>query len=331
MRAALRLLALCILVAYPAAAATIEQPMWVSSQSPAQSLHLGILPAVPRALAPGEFFVQRSDTWTNVWIDQQPGLLIDYEAVDARLGVSVGLPRSMQLQIALEDRLGTGGRLDPLIEKFHRVIGNHDRRNSVARDSIHIEIRDPETGALLISRTSLGSFSRGLDLTLSKRRHLWDGDVSAAMSVRFPRQGSAGIDPGGMDTAVSVAWSGLAGGRTLNVGGGLTRFATASLGPIRARRIGRTMFVGVAQPTSPRTALIAQYLYNASIAEVAPLDSGSHEVAVGARFHATPQTSLDVAFIENIINFRNGPDFGFHFGLNHDIRGRARSRHRPKG
>ena len=324
MRAQVRLLVLCMLVVCPAGATTIEQPMWVSSQSPAQSLHLGILPAVPRALAPGEFFVQRSDTWTNVWIDQQPALLIDYEAVDARLGVSVGLPRAMQLQIALEDRLGTGGRLDPLIEKFHRVIGNHDRRDSVARDSIHIEIRDPETGARLVSRTSLGSFSRGLDLTLSKRRHLWDGDVSAAISVRFPRQGSAGIEPGGMDTGMSLAWSGLLGHRTLNVGGGLTRFATASLGPIPARRTGRTLFVGVAQPTSQRTAFIAQYLYNASIAEVAPLDTGSHEVTVGARFHATPQTSLDAAFVENIINFKNGPDFGFHFGLSHDIKGRTR-------
>lgn len=45
---------------------TIEPPMWVASQSPLQSLHLGLLPAVPRRLEPGEWSVQRTETWTNV-------------------------------------------------------------------------------------------------------------------------------------------------------------------------------------------------------------------------------------------------------------------------
>ncbi len=324
MRPPVRLAALLLLFVSPLHGGKVEPPMWVSSQSPAQSLHLGVVPVVPQKLAPGEMSVQRSDTWTNVWIDKRPELLIDYEAVDSRLGISIGLPRSMQLQIGLEDRIGTGGQLDPLIERFHRLIGNRNARDTVRRGSINIEVRDPETGALLVSRRSLGPFSRGADLTLSKRYALRRGDGSGAVSVRFPRQGSDAITPAGVDAAVSVAWSGLIRGRSLHTGAALTRFASASVGPMHERRIGRTLFAAVVQPTSPRTALIAQYLYNASVVESGPLATGSHELTVGARLHATSSTAFDAGIVENIINFKNGPDFGFHFGMTHNVKRRLR-------
>ncbi|HSP14759.1 MAG TPA: DUF3187 family protein [Thermoanaerobaculia bacterium] len=301
-------------------AANLEPPMWVHSQSPLQSLHLGLLPAVPGELDPGEVSVQRSETWTNVWIDQRPELLVDYEAIDSRLGINAGLPRSMQFQIALEDRIGTGGRLDPLIESFHKVIGNHDARHTVERDSINIEVRDPRTGALLVSRRSLGQFSRGVDLTPAKRYAAGRGEASGAVSVRVPRQGSEAFAPAGMDSAISLAWSGLIRGRSVHAGAGLSRFASTYVGPVRARRAGRTLFIAAAQPASPRTAFIAQYLYNASVTETGPLASGSHEVTVGARLHLTPATAIDAGIVENVINFKNGPDFGFHFGLTRQIK-----------
>src|SRR2546428_873758 len=135
MKAALVTGALLLLVVWTLHADTVESAMWISSQSPLQSLPLGLLPAVPRDLAPGEISTQRSETWTNVWIDQRPELLIDYEAVDSRLGVSIGLRRSMQLQIALEDRTRTRGKLGSLIEQFHHVIGNPVDPHNVNRDT----------------------------------------------------------------------------------------------------------------------------------------------------------------------------------------------------
>jgi uncharacterized protein DUF3187 len=317
-----RLCAVLLFVVSPVSGADVEPPMWVPSQSPVQSLHLALLPVVPRDLAPGEVSVQRSDTWTNVWIDQRPQILVDYEAVDSRLGIEVGLRRSMQLRIALDDRVGTGGRLDTLIENFHRVIGNHDARDTVRRDSINIELRDPQTGATLVSRRSLGPFSRSVEVTLSKRYTLLRGDASGALSVRFPRVGSDAIMPTGIDSALSLAWSGSILGRSVHAGAGLSRFASAYIGPVRARRTGRTLFIAAAQPASARSALIAQYLYNAPIAKFGPLATGSHEVTVGARLHVTPQTALDAGIVENVINLKNGPDFGFHFGLTHDVRRR---------
>lgn len=174
---------LLLLAVLPLHADTVESPMWISSQSPLQSLHLGLLPAVPPDLAPGEMSTQRSETWTNVWIDQRPELLIDYEAVDSRLGVNIGLQRSMQLLIALEDRTGTGGKLDSMIETFHHLIGNHDDRHTVNRDTVNIELRDPKTGALIVSRHSLGPFSRAASATLSKRYAFGPGQLAGAVSV----------------------------------------------------------------------------------------------------------------------------------------------------
>jgi hypothetical protein len=296
--------------------------MWIASQSPLQSLHLGLLPAVPRDLAPGEISVQRSETWTNVWIDQRPELLVDYEAVDSRLGISVGLPRSMQLQIALEDRTGTGGKLDSLIENFHHVIGNHDDRHTVNRDTVNIELRDPKTGALIVSRHSLGPFSRAASATLSKRYAFGPGELAAAASVRIPRKGSDTLGPDGIDSGISLAWSGLVRGRSVHAGAGLSRLANPYIGPLRVGRIEKTLFAAAVQAMTARTALIAQYLFNASIAESGPLATGSHEVTLGTRVHVTQSTAFDIGVVENIINLNNGPDFGFHFGLSHDMKRR---------
>src|SRR2546428_13469670 len=110
--------ALLLLAVLPLHADTVESPMWISSQSPLQSLHLGLLPAVPRDLAPGEISTQRSETWTNVWIDQRPELLIDYEAVDSRLGVSIGLPLTVSVEIALEGRPGPRRQLHFFVAEF---------------------------------------------------------------------------------------------------------------------------------------------------------------------------------------------------------------------
>ncbi|HEY3054947.1 MAG TPA: DUF3187 family protein [Thermoanaerobaculia bacterium] len=300
----------------------IESPMWIASQSPLQSLHLGLLPAVPRDLAPGEVSVQRSETWTNVWIDQRPDLLVDYEAFDSRIGVNVGLPRSMQFQIVLEDRVGTGGSLDPLIENFHRVIGNRDERHTVQRGTVNIEVRDPKTGALIIQRHSLGEFSRAASATLSRRHTLRRGEFAEAVSVRVPRKGSDPLGPGGADAGVSLAWSGLIGERSVHAGAGLSRLAMPNVGTLRVGRIEKTLLIAAAQPMTARSALITQYLFNASIARTGPLASGSHELTVGTRVHVTPYTAFDVGVVENIINLKNGPDFGLHFGLMHDVKRR---------
>jgi hypothetical protein len=303
---------------------TVESPMWIASQSPLQSLHLGFLPAVPRDLAPGEISVQQSETWTNVWIDYRPELLVDYEAVDSHLGVNFGLRRSMQLQVAIEDRVGTGGALDPLIERFHRVIGNHDDRHTVKRGTVNIEIRDPNTGALIVSRHSLGSFSRAASMTLSRSYPLGPGQFAGAVALRVPRRTDDPLGSRGPDTGVSLAWSGLLAQRSVHAGVAVSRLATTNVGTLRVGRMEKTVLIAAAQPIASRYALIGQYLFNAAIAQSGPLATASHELTVGARAHITPNTAVDIGFVENVLNYRNGPDFGFHFGLTHHLK-RARS------
>ncbi len=318
MRHIVRLLILYLLPGVSALyAADAEPPMWVASQSPLQSLHLGLLPAVPKALAPGEWSVQRSETWTNVWIDQRPALLIDYEAIDSRLGINVGLPREMQMQLTIEDRTGTGGRLDSLIENFHQLIGNRDQRHTVRRGSVNIEVRDA-SGEMIVSRHSLGPFSRAATLAVSKRF----GDFAGAVAVRVPRNGDDVMGTEGLDTGASLAWSHVLRGASIHAGAGLSRLSNKYVGPVRVGRIEKTLLLAGIEPITARTAVVAQYLFNAAIAEAGPLASGSHEVTVGTRFHVTPSTAFDAGLVENVINTRNGPDFGFHFGLTHDVKRR---------
>lgn len=284
--------------------AGLLSPMWVPSQSPLQSFHLAQMPAVPAPREPGEWRIERADNWTNVWIDQRPNLLLDYEAIDSRLGIATALTKSVQLQLTIENRTGTGGRLDPLIENVHRIIGNHDTRATVPRNTVNIRVDG-------VSRHSLGPFSRAASATLTKSV----GEYAASVSFRVPHRSSEPFGPDGIDTGTSLAWSRDISGTTVHLGAAVSRFAHVSA-------MEKTLFAAAVHPLTERTAVIAQYLFNSGIGESGPLATASHEVTVGARFHVTANTSFDAGIIENVFNFYNGPDFGFHFGLVYDAQGR---------
>lgn len=78
-----------ILIATPAVAegSQVESPLRFASQAPLQSLRLGLMPFGPAYLQKGETRVHLSGTWTNVWVNDQPGVLLDYEALDSRIAV----------------------------------------------------------------------------------------------------------------------------------------------------------------------------------------------------------------------------------------------------
>lgn len=309
---------LIALLAGPAAIAAppAEAPLHISSQAPLQSLRLGLLPVVPAQLPRGETLVQMSGTWTNVWVNDAPSLLLDYEALDSRITLIHGLTERTELQLEVENRKGFGGFLDPLIQDFHGMIGNGmNGRDSVGRNQVHIEIRDPETGKLLLDRHALGSYSRGIVASVAHSRPLASGQLAYAGSVRVPLRHGGDEVWQSADAGVSLAWSRVVRGRSIHLGGALTRFRKSDLTPITLDRTQKTGFVALVQPVTPRTALIVQYLFNDGAASRGPLSRSAHELTFGGRIHLNEATSLDIGILENIIHFDNGPDFGFHVAI----------------
>lgn len=295
----------------------IESPLRIASQAPLQSLRFGLLPTVPGELDEGDVRVEVSGTWTNVWINDQPNLLLDYEALDSRLTAAWALSPSMQVEVGLEERSGFGGLLDPLIQNFHDQIGNgQNRRDTVGRGAVHIEVRNPESGEIVISRNAIGTFSRGVSVTLANASHSGlRGRLAYAATVRIPLQHAGEEWTSAADAGVSAAWSRNIGGRSVHVGGGLTRFGTNEVGGVWMERFQRTGFAAVVQPLTRHTSVIVQYLFNEGIAQTGSLSRNAHEFTLGGRIHISDSTSVEIGLIENVINYDNGPDFGIHLGV----------------
>ena len=312
------LIASLILVASPvlADASQIESPLRVTSQAPLQSVRLGLLPVAPANLEKGESRIYLSGTWTNVWVNDQPGLLLDYEALDSRIAASVALSDVTQLEIEFEERSRFGGLLDPFIQNFHRQIGNGlNGRDSVPRGSVNIVLRDPASNEVLVSRHDVGAFSRGVSLSLGRSRTSNRGRLGYAATVRVPLRHSGEELAPSTDVGVSGSWSRNFRRTSVHLGGGLTRFGTTEVDRMRTSRYQRTGLAAVVQPVTRRTSAVVQYLFNEGVAERGALGRNAHEVTLGARLHVSADTAVEVGLIENFINYDNGPDFGIHLAV----------------
>ncbi|MFZ2490676.1 MAG: DUF3187 family protein [Thermoanaerobaculia bacterium] len=306
-----------ILLTPPAVPAqVIEPPMHVASQAPLQSIRLATVPAAGTPPRKGELRVQLTSTWTNVWINERPNLLVDYEATDTRLAATWGLSDTFSVQLEYDERRRFGGRLDSLIQEFHHDIGNGlNGRDTVPRDSIHIEVRDPSSGELLISRHDSSTFARGLSLTAARSRALRYGRLAYSVTLRVPVRYDGKEVSTSSDAGLSLAWAHQLAGRSIHVGAAVARLGRTQL-EFPAERLQMTGFAALVQPLTPRTAMIVQYLFNEGVAVSGPLSRSAHEVTVGGRVRLSGQTALDVGLVENIIHFDNGPDVGIHFGVN---------------
>jgi len=309
-------LALILLTVHAVPAHAIEPPMHVASQAPLQSIRLATVPAAGTPPRQGEVRVQLTSTWTNVWINERPNLLVDYEATDTRLAATWGLSDTFSVQLEYDERRRFGGSLDSFIQEFHHEIGNGlNGRDTVPRDSIHIEVRDPSSGELLISRHDSRTFARGLSLTAARSRELPRGRLAFSATLRVPvRYGGEEVSTSS-DAGLSVAWAHDLAGRSIHVGAAVARLGRTRL-EFPAERLQMTGFAALVRPLTPRAAVIVQYLFNEGVAVSGPLSESAHEVTVGGRFRLSDQAALDVGLVENIINYDNGPDFGIHFGIN---------------
>jgi hypothetical protein len=204
------------------------------------------MPFGPADLQKGETRVHLSGTWTNVWVNDQPGVLLDYEALDSRIAVAHALSDSTQLEIDFEERSAFGGLLDGFIQDFHRQIGNGlNGRDSVPRGTVNIVVRDPQSDEVVISRHNVGAFSRGVSLTLGRSASTKRGRFGWAATVRLPLRHAGEELTSSTDAGLSTSWSHNVGRTSVHFGGGLTRFGTTDVDGVRTSRFQRTGLAAV--------------------------------------------------------------------------------------
>jgi len=215
----------------------------------------------------------------------------------------------------LDERRRLGGALDAAIQNFHRLIGNGlNGRDSVPRNAVNIEVRDPDNGQVTLLLNDEGTFSRGVSATVGRSKRLLGGRATLGTSLRVPLRHGGEELATGTDIGISAGWSGNIAGSSVHLGAGVARLGRVEVdAPIR--RVQKTALAAYVQPLTPRTAAILQYLYNDGTARGGPLGRDIHEVTIGGRLYISPYTSIDFGLIENVLHYDNGPDVGIHIGI----------------
>lgn len=296
-------------------------PIRETSIAPFNSLRLNLAPYFPSAMPERTFEVRLESAWgknnslNDLWD-------IDFEVVASTVSFAWSLSDNVRVGLEIVSGDRTGGGLDALINGFHETFGlalgireRHPRNDYVfdikasnAGPAIHIDREDPNPfveGALW---TFQHVVTYGDDVTPA---------ISYSLTLRS-KLGSGGDleEASPVDLLASVAVS-----KELL---GFHFYAGAIVG-----WYGRDDFFGMKLKTwqwagqlavewncLSSFSLVAQYLITSGAADgLKDFSQPSHEVAGGFKWELLHSILFEAALIENIINFKNGPDLGFQAGF----------------
>jgi thiol-disulfide isomerase/thioredoxin len=297
-------------------------PLDLTSQSPFQSLRLGLRQRLPSTLGNGQFEVKSSNTWSNIWANGLAAgtYFLDYETLTSKLGLSYGLSDTVQMTVEIEDRSRFAGSMDGLIQGFHDLFRiDQDGRDEVPKDQFAFRL-SPGGGqpAVELGGRDRGSFSRSM--LVSVQHNVTCGGtylpaISYALTVRYGLGRGQVESRGDLDVGGSVAaarhWRNFYTYLTL----GFARYTDDHFRGIRLKDSQYTALGALEWRRWPRTSLIVQYLHSQGAAiDFKPFSSSTNEVSFGWKKEVFNRGVLEIGIIENVITFENSPDFGIHLG-----------------
>jgi hypothetical protein len=306
-------------------------PLTIRSQSPFQSLRLGIIPRTPSTLGRGQHQIRFHATWANTWANDDDtfnpdsgdlGLyLLDFESLDLNLAYDYGISDTVQVGAEYEQRWLFGGLMDGLIEGFHDLFGlGQAGRDRFPRNQTNILI-DPQTGqppVSLLEGTAAGTIARSLLITL--QHNLTCGTATwPALSWSATLRSSLGdpleLEGDLIDVALSASASRRFGSFYLYLTLGYAWYGSDAVAGLELESSQASALIAGEWRFKPSMSLILQYLGTDGVAtDLGVFSEVSHEVVLGWKWEARPNGVLEVGVMENIIEFDNSPDFGVHAG-----------------
>jgi len=304
-------------------------PLNVRSQSPFQSLRLGIVPRTPSTLARGEHQVKLGGTWSNIWSNDSSSFdptngeyglyLLDYETLDATLAYSYGLSDTFQIEAEYEQRWRFGGTMDALIEEFHDLFGlGQAGRSEWPRNETHIFV-DPQNGNPPVSLSgseASGVFARDLLVTLQHNvtcgTAKWPA-LSWAVTGRYSLGNPGNLEGSKFDVGLSMAAARRFGKFYAYLTLGYVWYGSEAVYGLELETTQVTVLAAAEWRFKPRMSFTLQYLGTQGVAkDLGVFSETSNEVVLGWKWEARPAGVLEIGLLENIVVFDNSPDLGFH-------------------
>jgi hypothetical protein len=305
----------------PASQALGLGPLRLCSQSPGQSLRLGLVPHTPADLSVGEWKYLASASWVNVWANEED-VALDYEALTSEALMAYGVSDAWAVELGATSRVTFGGRMDGLIQGFHDVFGlSQDGRDEVPlnQTDIRIEPNAHQPGLVLDGSDLDGNwqfFLRGaLIYTFAHGRDGWPA-ASLACTLQAPIASRRGYEGGLVDVSLDLSLAQTIGDVVLYGSAAWTRFGADELYGLHLHRSNWAGLGAIEWRVTSDWSLVVQYLLSQGVApDLYAFSKPSHELAMGTQVRVGRHTILQLGFIENVFIFDNSPDFGIHLAL----------------
>ena len=295
-------------------------PLNIRSMSPGQALRLAPMPRSPYGLPQGETEVQFNIAGASVFLQSPNEYLIDFNFTDTRIAVNHGFGNGWSAELSFNDRRIVNLNLDEVVEGFHDVFGidQNGRDENLSQSRVEFPLSSVSLG-----KEINGIFSQTVGITVQKV--LIDKSVSwPALAVIFNSSietlNDGVIEEGAVDYALQLSLAQKKSTGYLYANLSYSKFGsnkTLAVIPLSDKQFSG-MF-GYEFTMEANEAFIVQYLFSEGVLEdLGALADVSHEIHLGYKWR-TERNIFELGLVENIINFDNGPDVAFTFGVTHRI------------
>ncbi|MBY6096045.1 DUF3187 family protein [Ferrimonas balearica] len=304
-------LPLLLLVSVTAAANVDYGPLYVKAQSPLQAQSFTPMMRNAQQLNAGEWAYTLSGTIASVWAET-PDYMMDYYHNSLDLGLRYAPAERWEIELAYQYRFAADNGLDSLTEGFHDLFGiGQNGRDKVPQDRFYIS--SEKYGVLLEdfegeTLTNMISGYLGYQW-LDQGAHA----LSTGLGLSYNHVSSGPFALHSFEQLVQANYRYAPSERhrlylTL---GASHRNLDEVVGGIGINDWAYMYGMAYQYRFHPRHSLLLEYHgFSGETDDVNELDSLSHEVLLGYRYHLK-QGAIEFTMIENIFNMDNSTDIAF--------------------
>jgi hypothetical protein len=278
----------------------------------------------PECLRKGEWNFDIDFNWANVWNYDAPHFLIDCELIRSDQRVYYALEDGLIAGLSVPVIGRTSGFADSFIEHFHQTFHlDNELRNQFPRNRSIIEIINEDGEHIVLARGDcwgIGDISAfaawqvipacryPFSLALHFQLYAPTGEVKQLRGF-----GKPAVATGAIITKPVLS------GRLIGFVGGGYFYSPADRvegTDIELSESVYTLLAGCEVRVRRNLSILVQALMSSPVTEnYYAFASPSNEISSGIKWQIAEHSILEFGILENIIEFRNSPDFGFHLSL----------------
>lgn len=297
-----------------------QGPLTIPSLSPGHLFRPNTSMAAPSYAPKGSWVSFTSLTWGNVWNVDEDHYRIDGEWLLLTTKASYVLRDELEVGLCIPAMGRTGGFGDSLIEGFHDLFGlSNAGREGYPHDKMVVEVDTPDGKKVFYEGNEWGLG----DISLFGSWIVTQGGTFLPCTVI---EAGITLPTGDEDKLLGIGepvW-GMAVLMTKRIGSSRWLVTVGASGSYcnRDRMFGIevnqeqfALLSGLEYEWSPRLSLIAQELMSSPFAkDFHDLSEPTNELNVGMKFRIGELGAMEISVQEDLFNFNNSADFGFHIG-----------------